>query len=125
MKYISFRDGEQLPSESDIKYEGNVVTSSLKLNPAHERREVTCSVSNNVSIEVLSNTLAIKPAFMKTKASTETSITTLMASSISSEAMPQVLRLAPRIDMAADMPVPDEDIPEHYDYSHFDYLNER
>merc|ERR1712106_1122235 len=39
--------------------------------------------------------------------------------------IPNKWKKIPRIEMVADMPVLEDDIPDDYDYSHFDYLNER
>ena len=74
---------------------------------------------------LISDTIVIEPRLRKTKETSTTLSQTTAHSTTTMKEKVDVSKRIPRIEMVTDMPAIYDDIPDYYDYSHFDYVNKK
>jgi len=125
-----YLDGEVLEAELMEEEGEDDVTAFAKLNPTDRVQHVVCEAKNEVTSVPLRSELFVAPAAR----TPPTSIKPLMDPTQPPRAQAQEdkrrkvrrrQKMAPVYEVPlADMP-PKDDIPEDYDYSHFEYINKK
>lgn len=128
-----YLDGEELEAELIEGQEEDDVTAFAKLDPTDRVQHVVCEAKNEVTSVPLRSEVFVAPAaILQTSAKTvfhpmlePTKPPKAQAQEDKRRKVRRRQKMAPVYEVPlADMP-PKDDIPEDYDYSHFEYINKK